>query len=80
MSAIREWRRDKLRKPQTARSTVERHVAGGRFRAAGNTLLTLSFSPSAKKDKCTLVTSVDHCQLQVWGVQDDPLVILEGQV
>jgi len=34
----------------------------------------------AKKDKCTLVASVDHGKLRVLGASDDPLVILEGQV
>jgi hypothetical protein len=34
----------------------------------------------AKKDKCTLVASVDHGKLRVLGVQDEPLVILEGKV
>ena len=34
----------------------------------------------AKKDKCSLVASVDKGKLRVLGVQDEPLVILEGQV
>jgi hypothetical protein len=34
----------------------------------------------AKKDKCTLVASVDHGKLRVLGVSDEPLVILKGQV
>jgi hypothetical protein len=34
----------------------------------------------AKKDKCTLVASVDHGKLRVLGVSDDPLIILKGQV
>ena len=33
----------------------------------------------AKKDKCTLVASIDHGKLRVLGVRDEPLVILEGQ-
>jgi hypothetical protein len=34
----------------------------------------------AKKDKCTLVASVDHGKLRVLGASDDPIVVLEGQV
>jgi hypothetical protein len=34
----------------------------------------------AKKDKCTLVVSVDGDKLRILGVQDDPLIILKGQV
>jgi hypothetical protein len=34
----------------------------------------------AKKDKCTLVASVDHGKLRVLGVSDEPLVVLEGQI
>ena len=34
----------------------------------------------AKKDKCTLVASVDHGKLRVLGVSDEPLIVLEGQV
>jgi hypothetical protein len=30
----------------------------------------------AKKDKCTLVVSVDGDKLRILGVQDDPLIIL----
>jgi hypothetical protein len=33
----------------------------------------------AKKDKCTLVASIDHGKLRVLGVQDEPVVVLEGQ-
>jgi hypothetical protein len=34
----------------------------------------------AKKDKCTLVASVDHGRLRILGVSNEPLIILEGQV
>jgi hypothetical protein len=34
----------------------------------------------AKKDKCTLVASVDHGKLRVLGASDDPVVVLEGRV
>jgi hypothetical protein len=34
----------------------------------------------AKKDKCTLVVSVDGDKLRILGMQDDPLIILKGQV
>jgi hypothetical protein len=34
----------------------------------------------AKKDKCSLVASVDHGKLRVLGASDDPIVVLEGQV
>ena len=33
----------------------------------------------AKKDKWTLIASIDHGKLRVLGVRDEPLVILEGQ-
>ena len=34
----------------------------------------------AKKDKCTIVATVDGDKLRILGVQDDPLIILQGQV
>jgi hypothetical protein len=34
----------------------------------------------AKKDKCTLVVSVDGDKLRILGASDEPLIILKGQI
>ena len=34
----------------------------------------------AKKDKCTLVVSVDGGKLRILGASDDPLIILTGRI
>lgn len=48
--------------------TVIAHVIG-----------TMTPQIRAKKDKCTFVVSVDQGKLRVFGVQESPLIVLEGR-